>query len=93
MSEIWKFNITERTTELEAPIGTKWLHADYQRGRLCLWGIVTDPNSAARRIHRIRVVATGEEVNHLREMEHISTVQDESETFVWHVFCDNGLRT
>jgi hypothetical protein len=82
---IYKYSL--RITDVQsvkAPRGTRWLSAQMQNGRLCVWATV-DPNQPDES-HLIRIIGTGNPFPAAAQsgMVFVGTVQDAP--FVWHVF-------
>lgn len=82
MKTIWKFplDLTD-LQELDIPFGYKFLSAQMQNGKLCLWAEVNP--AAMKRKATIAIVGTGNPFP-LGQFDFISTVQ--MGPLVWHIY-------
>lgn len=81
MKSIWKFQLEDGVTKIEAPI-VKFLTVQLQSGIPCVWAIV-DTDRRAKKFN-VSLVGTGWEMEALNPDKYIGTIQIGG--FVWHYF-------
>ena len=84
MNTIWKFQLTDDVTEIEAHI-IKFLTVQLQNGQPCVWAIV-DPERTPKK-YKINIIGTGWESTNIDPSQYIGTIQTGS--YVWHCFWEN----
>ena len=87
MKAIWKFQLSDGVTEIEAPI-VKFLTVQLQAGTPCVWAIV-DTDRRPKKFN-VFLVGTGWEMDAITPDKYIGTVQIGG--FVWHYFWEE-IRT
>jgi len=81
---IFKYELLDRTNEVDMPAGAEVLTVQIQHDKICLWAKV-DPT--ARTEKRVFVVyGTGHPIEDDSNLSYIGTVQMAGGTLVWHVF-------
>ena len=84
MAQIWKFQLDTYTDSIVAPINWTPLSVHVQDGVPCLWAIVDD--FEPRKKHRVAIVGTGHNAEHVVGMKFIGTFLLENGLFALHVF-------
>ena len=81
MQRVHKYELPSPSTPLNLPRGAVLLHVAPQRGRLCLWALVTP--DAPLEMRHIVVVGTGQDLPDV-PLTPIGTIFDGP--LVWHAF-------
>ena len=79
---IFKYQLQRGGQTFQMPSGAQILSAQFQRGELCLWALVDE--RAKLEMRSFVVLGTGQPTT--LNLRHISTVQSDDQSFVWHIF-------
>ena len=83
MKTIWKFELNNDVTDVEAPV-VKFLTVQKQANKTCVWAIVDTTKCEEKAKYRIMIAGTGWNLNGLSDDRYIGTVQEGY--YVWHYF-------
>ena len=76
-----------KVQQLEVPVGAKVLSVQVQGSSLCLWALVNADPEGRKRMIRVAVLATGQEVKEsIKDWDYVGTAMMMDGLFVWHVF-------
>lgn len=85
----WKETLTNPPQTIIVPYGSQFVDAKMQRGQVCVW-FLADVQTTSKESVEFRVLGTGEEFKYEYKhsqipWEYLATVQNDVQTFVWHV--------